>query len=357
MKWGMFCLSQFPDQSRRVAGIDLDMSHYELAETLGYDTIWLAEHLFSPYSIVNSTQVLAAAVAQRTTQIKIGTAVSIVPFNHPLRTAGDFALVDILSHGRLLYGAGRAYQPPEFEALEIPMEHSRAMFEEGLEIIVKAWTEDKITHAGAFWNINEPTEVLPKPIQKPHPPVYQATSSPESFISAARHGWHPMMATTFLYRVYRDAWKDKLSESLALYEQACVKHDRDPRGAERMLLVMFLVDETTARAKARYARHLEWFYDILAGKLTQTDRIVTGYELSMSEGHKAREGGYLEFDKVEQYGAAIVGDPAKCIDQLQELKERFGLTEIGLWSNIGGIPHEHVEQSMRLAIDKVIPYV
>ena len=105
--------------------------------------------------------------------------VVVLPFNHPLRTAPDFALVDILSKGRLLFGAGRAYQPHEFVGLGIPMEKSREMYEEALDVILRAWTNDTITHDGEFWKIPQPTQVLPKPVQQPHPPVYQACMSPE----------------------------------------------------------------------------------------------------------------------------------------------------------------------------------
>ena len=127
MRWGIFSLSQMPDQSQRVEAFDRDLAQFELAEQLGYDSVWIAEHLFSTYGVVTSTQVLAAAVAQRTSKIRIGTAVVVVPFNHPLRTASDFALIDVLSHGRLDFGIGRAYQPHEFTGLGLPMDQSPSM--------------------------------------------------------------------------------------------------------------------------------------------------------------------------------------------------------------------------------------
>ena len=86
-KWSVFSLSQIPDQARRVAAFDADLGLFELAEQLGYDKVWIAEHLFSTYGVVTSTQVYAAAIAERTKRIRIGTAVVVVPFNHPLRTA------------------------------------------------------------------------------------------------------------------------------------------------------------------------------------------------------------------------------------------------------------------------------
>jgi alkanesulfonate monooxygenase SsuD/methylene tetrahydromethanopterin reductase-like flavin-dependent oxidoreductase (luciferase family) len=199
-QFGIFSLSQVPDLARVVESFDEDLGFFELAEELGYDKVWIAEHLFSTYGLVTSTQVYAAAIAQRTKRIRIGMAVCAVPFNHPLRTASDFALVDVLSHGRLDFGVGRAYQLHEFIGLGVPMNRSREMLAEGLDIILKSWTQEKISYRGEFWTIPEPVELLPKPVQKPHPPIYQATISPESFEQAARSGVHLQMASPFTYR-------------------------------------------------------------------------------------------------------------------------------------------------------------
>lgn len=203
MKWGTFSLSQIPDLSKVPETFETDFEQFQLAEEIGFDTIWIAEHLFSTYGVVTSTQVLAAAIARATKTIRIGMSVVVLPFNHPLRTASDFALVDILSKGRLLFGAGRAYQPHEFVGLGIPMEKSREMYEEALDVILRAWTNDTITHDGEFWKIPQPTQVLPKPVQQPHPPVYQACISPDSFKTAARRGFGLQLASPFTYRTYR----------------------------------------------------------------------------------------------------------------------------------------------------------
>src|SRR5581483_2901671 len=357
-KWGVFSLSQFPDQSRRVAAFEADLRQFELAEALGYDKVWIAEHLFSTYGVVTSTQVYAAAIAQRTKRVRIGMAVVVIPFNHPLRTASDFALVDVLSHGRLDFGAGRAYQPHEFNGLGLPMEHSRAMFNEGLEIIVKAWTQEKVAHRGDFWTIEEPVEVLPKPVQQPHPPIYQATISPESFEQAARGGWHLQFATPFTYRTYRERWLDELEAQCKRYEALCVEHGLDPKAAERMMLVPFFVHEDAAQARAIYQPHVEWFYNkVTANQLAGAAAPVKGYELTMTEGKRTREMGYLAFDKLDQYSALIADDPAGCIAKLRELKRRFGITEFVLWFSIGGIDPAHAERAMRLTKETVIPYV
>ncbi|MBO0710420.1 MAG: LLM class flavin-dependent oxidoreductase [Acetobacteraceae bacterium] len=359
-KWGIFSLSQIPDQSQRAAAFEADLGLFALAEDLGYHSVWIAEHLFSTYGVVTSTQVYAAAIAERTHRIRIGTAVVVVPFNHPLRTASDFALVDILSRGRLDFGVGRAYQPHEFVGLGVPMEHSREMFNEGMDVILKAWTEERMSHAGRFWSIPAPVDVLPKPIQRPHPPIYQATVSPESFDQAARRGWNLQLASPFTYRTYRERWIDELAAHLGRYETQCVQYGRDPKQSERMILVPFFVGETASEAQEIFARHVEWFYaKVTANQLlgAPPGEAVKGYELTMSEGRRTREMGYLSFEKLHQHRAAIADDPDTCVDKLRDLKQRLGITEFCLWFNIGGIDPKLAARSMRLAAERVIPHI
>jgi alkanesulfonate monooxygenase SsuD/methylene tetrahydromethanopterin reductase-like flavin-dependent oxidoreductase (luciferase family) len=359
-QFGIFSLSQVPDLSRVMESFEDDLGFFELAEELGYDKVWIAEHLFSTYGLVTSTQVYAAAIAQRTKHVRIGMAVCAIPFNHPLRTASDFALVDILSHGRLDFGVGRAYQPHEFIGLGVPMDKSREMLAEGLDIVLKAWTQEKIAYRGQFWTIPEPVELLPKPKQKPHPPIYQATISPESFAQAARAGVHLQLASPFTYRTYRERWMDELENNCRHFEAIRRDLGRDPATAQRMLLLPFFVHENARRAREIYKPHVEWFYaKVTANQLAGAPQVgeVKGYELTMREGKKTREMGYLSFDKLHQYGACIADDPATCVAKLREMKRRFGITEFVFWFNIGGIAKAHVELAMRLAAEEVIPYV
>jgi len=360
MKFGIFSISQVPDQNQRVQAFDDDMRQFKLADELGYSTVWIAEHLFSTYCIVNSAQVLAAAVARTTKQIKIGTAVVVVPFNHPLRTAGDFALIDILSHGRLLFGVGRAYNPAEFGGLNLPIDKSREMFVEGMDIIVKAWGEEPMTYQGQFWSIPQPTNSLPKTVQKPHPPIYCAVTSGEAFEMVARNGWNLELAATFSYRFYRNEWIDKLEGLLQGYEKACEKYGRDGKAAERMLMIPFFVDESTDQAIKIHGKHVQWFLEKLkqvSGSAVDSPKVIKGYELSGTEGPKTVAMGYQTYEKMLQYGAAIAGDPETCIGQLRMIKERLGITEFCLWFDLGGIDSALVERSMRLAKEKVFPYV
>ena len=360
MKWGVFSLSQIPDLDRVPVAFEEDFSYFRRAEEIGYDTVWLAEHLFSNYGVVTSSQVLAAAVAKCTNTIKIGTAVTVIPFNHPLRTASDFALVDVISKGRLKFGAGRAYQPHEFVGLDLPMEDSREMYTEGLDIVIKAWTNQTVNYQGKFWNIHQPVEVLPKPIQKPHPPIYQACISPDSFITAAQKDLHLQLASPFSYRTYREDWIDKLADNIVLYENERARNGLDPKGGERMMLLPFFVSESSSEAQETYGQYVEWFYS----KVTKNQKsvagqaeVVKGYELTMSESLKTLEGGYLNFEKLHEHGAAIADDPETCIEKLCNLRDKLGITEFVLWFNIAGMPFNNSVKAMELAMEKVVPIV
>ena len=360
MRWGIFSLSQIPDQSVVVETMDEHFSQFRLAEELGYDSIWLAEHLFSTYGIVTSSQVLAAAVARVTSKVRIGTGVVIIPFNHPLRTAGDFSLVDVLSHGRLEFGVGRAYQPHEFVGLGVPMEKSRQMFEEGLDIILKSWTNEKIAYDGTFWKVPEPVEVLPKPVQKPHPPVWMACVSPDSFVAVAQNGYNLQMATPFSYRIYREVWREKLAEQIAVYEAKCAELGRDPKAAKRMMLVPLYCDTDRERARATFGAYVTWFYRKVSGHqlgTKQEEVIVKGYEVAMRENIRSIKEGYLEFDKLAQFGAVCASDPDGCADYLIDLRDRLGIDEFVLWTSVGGLPNENCQASMRLVKERVIPKV
>src|SRR6266571_8785035 len=157
------------------------------AEELGFHTVWLAEHHFSVYGIAPSLPVLAAAVARETRRVRIGTAVVIAPFAHPVRIAEEWAMVDILSNGRLEFGLGRGYQPKEFRGLGISMDKTREKFDESYEIIRRAWTRERMSFDGEFFKVPE-VRVLPKPVQKPHPPLWTAAVSPDTYKLAARSG-------------------------------------------------------------------------------------------------------------------------------------------------------------------------
>jgi alkanesulfonate monooxygenase SsuD/methylene tetrahydromethanopterin reductase-like flavin-dependent oxidoreductase (luciferase family) len=135
---------------------------------------------------------MALAAAQRTERLRIGTAVSLAALYHPLRLAEELALVDILSGGRLNWGAGRGFEPTEFRAFGVPLEETGPRFREAVDVVLQAWTSERLTFHGKFWDFDD-VEVLPKPLQRPHPPTWVAATSSEARSWAASAGHRILM--------------------------------------------------------------------------------------------------------------------------------------------------------------------
>jgi hypothetical protein len=142
------------------------LARIEIMDRTGYDAVWLAEHHFTGYSVCPSVHVMAAHIAARTTNLRIGTAVTLAAFYHPLRIAEEVALLDVLTGGRINWGAGRGFDPREFAIFDVPARESADRFREAVEIVLAAWTNDKLDFHGRFQQY-EGVEVLPKPRQQP----------------------------------------------------------------------------------------------------------------------------------------------------------------------------------------------
>ena len=158
----------------------------------GYDAVWLAEHHFTTYSVCPSVHLMALEAAHRTTNLRIGTAVSLAALYHPLRLAEEVALLDVLTGGRVNWGAGRGFERLEFDAFGVPLDETAPRFREAVEVVLAAWTNDRLTYHGKFWDFDE-IEVLPKPQQQPHPPTWVAATSPEAISWAAAGGYSILM--------------------------------------------------------------------------------------------------------------------------------------------------------------------
>ena len=164
------------------------VERFEIMDRTGYDCVWLAEHHFNTYSVCPSINVMAAHVAARTRQLRIGLAVSLAAFYNPLRLAEEVAMLDVLSGGRVNWGAGRGFDRAEFEAFGVPPEESSDRFRECVEIVLAAWRQERLAYEGRFWRYDG-IEVLPKPLQTPHPPVWLAATSMDSISRAAEKGY------------------------------------------------------------------------------------------------------------------------------------------------------------------------
>jgi len=344
MKFGIQQLLTFREWQTEAEVYAQALAEARLADEVGFHAVWLAEHHFSSYGLCPSLGVLAAAVARETRRVRIGTGVVIAPFAHPIRIAEEFGMVDILSGGRLEFGLGRGYQPKEFRGLGVSMERTRERFDEALEVIRRAWTEDTLTFEGEFYRVPG-LRVLPKPLQKPHPPLWTAAVSPDTYTLAARRGLRILVSPAFT------PW-DILRKNFDAYHAAWREAHGTDAGAEICMNKIIHVADSAQQARDDLREPIRWFFRTQADLIADAEgvppeqyrfyRRVRENLLSLSE------------DKALDQ-AAICGDPEEVADSLREHHEKLGITYVMGAFNRGGVPHDRILRSMRLFGEKVIP--
>ena len=188
MRFGTFHLLGSPSMAPAVERFAETIDHIALADELGFDAVWVAEHHFSNYGYSANPLLLIARASADAPRVRFGQAVLVTPFWHPLRLAEDIAITDLLTGGRLEIGLGRGYQPVEFRGLDVDQDQSRPIFEEQFEVMRLAWTADDFTFDGKHFPVRSPITVLPRPLQQPHPPIWLAVQSQTSLDWAAEQG-------------------------------------------------------------------------------------------------------------------------------------------------------------------------
>ena len=315
-----------------------------LAEALGFDAVWLAEHHFSVYGICPSLAVLAGAIARDTRRMRIGTSVVIAPFAHPLRIAEEWAMVDVLSDGRLDFGLGRGYQPKEFAGLDISMERTRERFDECMEIIRRAWTEARVSFAGEFYRVPDVT-VFPRPVQRPHPPLWTAAVSPDTYRLAARRGFKILTAPSFT------PW-DVLRTSYDAYHEEWRRVHGTGAGAEIVMNKIIYVADSSRQAREDVRVPIRWFFATQAELIADADGVPPDQYRFY---RRVRENLLALTDEQALDQAAIVGDAEEVADKIRAHHEALGVRYfMGSFSRGMSDPAK-VLRSMRLFGEKVLP--
>ncbi|HXJ35465.1 MAG TPA: LLM class flavin-dependent oxidoreductase [Candidatus Eisenbacteria bacterium] len=345
------------------------LEQIDLADRLGYDTVWEVEHHFlTEFAHSSAPEVFLAAVAQRTKNIRIGHGVTLLPykFNHPIRVAERVATLDIVSNGRVEFGTGRSSQH-EQAGFEIDPNESRDMWQESLEIIPRMWTESPFEYAGKYVKI-PPRDVIPKPLQKPHPPIWAAATSPQTWELAGRNGIGILGLTIFVsvkqledrVRAYHAALKeakpvgkfvnDKVGAFTIVHvaetrEQAIANGGAD--AAINYLLYAFRVlggfaDPSGKGMQREYA-------DLEIKSTPYRDLIAKEYPLIAK-----MQKGECTFEELDAEDMVIVGD----VDHVARKVERYkkaGLDHFISLMQADRIPHPAVMKSIELFAQHVMP--
>lgn len=304
------------------------------AEAAGFDFILLAEHHFSNYSEDPAPLLAAQAIARETSRIRIGTGVAVLPAWQPVRLAEEMAVVDQLSGGRFIAGVGRGFVPYEQERFGVDVAQGRAIFNESLDVLLKAWTETDFTYEGEHVRVPHPTTVLPRPLQQPHPPLWLAGSSPESFDTAARLGMTPIVSSA--------GGVDAVRRQLEAHREALARHGRAAEAPEIVVQCSTLVTDTDADAEAA-VEPVRW-QRAGAGALLAS-RVRAGAidpPVDASPADAAFREGFF------------AGSPATVREQFRALAD-LGVTHVSAPMAVGGIDHATVLRSIALMGAEVIP--
>jgi alkanesulfonate monooxygenase SsuD/methylene tetrahydromethanopterin reductase-like flavin-dependent oxidoreductase (luciferase family) len=271
--------------------------------------------------------------------------VSVLPLTHPIRTAEEAATVDQVSQGRLDFGVGRSGFPRAYAGYGIPYEESRERFQESLEVILKAWTQERFSHSGKYFKCKD-LSVVPRPYQKPHPPIWVAATTQDTFPMVGRMGFS-------LVTGLRGFDVPQVASHIAAYQSA--RHEAGHAGPGNVFLrIPVYVAETAGRARsepeASTIRSYRRLADNFAASVGEAGTTTAEERAERAEGLSQ-----VTYDELLRDRLAY-GTPDRVVARLAELRDLLGLSGVVMEPNVGGgIPLEQVSRSIRLYADEVAP--
>jgi alkanesulfonate monooxygenase SsuD/methylene tetrahydromethanopterin reductase-like flavin-dependent oxidoreductase (luciferase family) len=346
VKLCLFTEVQCPPGTAPERRLDELLEQAELAEALGYHALWVSEIHFQPaFSLLAAPYVVLGAIAARTLRLRLGVAVNILPVHHPVALAEQAATLDVLSHGRVDFIVGRGHQHSRvYEGFSAEGRRSQAVMEESLAVIRAAWTRDVLEFHGTYYDVPE-VVVNPKPVQRPHPPVYAAATSPESVDAAARQGLNLCQAAHLVSRA-------QLVRDIATWREGLVRHGHDPAQHELTLSIPVHVAPTTAQAQDQARAGFMDYFRVIGDVRTDYIDWLARQGKPSPLGTRAP----ITFEDLCAEGA-IVSDPATAVVNLRRLVAETGAGRLLCWMNMGSIPHARVLESMALFAREVAPHL
>lgn len=360
MEFGLF--NEIPVAHPRSERSEYDAFHNtvamaELCDSVGFHSFWTVEHHFlDEFSHCSAPEVLYGYVAARTKNLRIGHGVRLMPwpYNHPVRVAEQAAVLDLLCDGRLEFGVGRSSTRLELEGFGIDPKETRASLAEGLAMVLKAWRDEAFSWDSERFSI-PPRQVLPKPLQRPHPPLWMACSSPESHRQAGEMGVGLLSFTVGVP-------PEELGERIAMYREGLAQ--AKPVGSfvndRAATFTMVHCADTQAEAEANARASVEWYAATAPAMIAS----VAHWQAEQA----SADGGYdyikeikdidfaevMKFELLQEMGAVIVGDPDHCIEVCRRF-EKAGCDLLLCLKQPHAIEHDKIMRSIELIGRHVIP--
>ncbi len=343
MKFALFSHVPWPEDTAPSEVVDNITEEFCVGEQLGFDSGWLAEHHFSRYGLGSASLMLLANIAARTTSLRLGTAVIIPPLHHPVRLAEDTATLDLISGGRLDAGFGRGTAGYEYTGYRVDSDESQARFQESISIIEGLWTTPNFSYEGEYYQVHN-ANLVPPPVQKPHPPMYiAATRTRETQDFAAASGHSGIMGVVL-----------DTSDGLDL----CNRLVADSRMSGREMDMggipffrYFYVAETEEQARRDSEAALNWTMDV--NQWRRSYKCGSEVYDSLDQFRRTRTELPPSFEYLFEH-RAFIGNPEQIIAKIRALQDA-GIGYFGCNLSFGGMPQDKVLRSMELFARKVMP--
>jgi alkanesulfonate monooxygenase SsuD/methylene tetrahydromethanopterin reductase-like flavin-dependent oxidoreductase (luciferase family) len=345
MDVGLFFLMQRDEAWDERAVYESALAQMLEAEGLGYQSVWIAEHHFNDYGLCPAPPVLASYIAARSVTLRFGMGVSLLPLHHPVDLAEQLAVLDVVSGGRLDVGVGRGGTLQDYQTFQSDRGESRERVEEGIALMRQCWRGEPFDFQGRFHSA-ERLHVRPKPVQQPHPPLFVATNSEDSVLSAARLGLPTM--TSFFVPMAEVQRRHDLYRETALDAGRAKEEIAD---LERRSWLMRAVHVAPDRASALRAAEPPWMsYQRKMSKLRSDSAggsVPNSFDRSMMK--------LRDFADYVKDGWILAGSPEEIRDQVQADLATAGYQRLLLVMALPGLPTDLALRSMRLFAEKVAP--
>jgi alkanal monooxygenase alpha chain len=355
MKFGVFVTTaHHPNQTQEEVFDNTTLYAVE-AERLGYRGAWVLEHHFTRFGLCAHPITLAAYILGKTTTLRVGTAVCVLPLYHPLQIAEQVAMVDQLSNGRFDFGVGRGAFRKDFNAFGVDPAKSHLIMREWLDIIKRAWTDDTVEAHSELIDF-APVPLYPAPRVKPHPPIYVVCESPSSTEWVASQGY-PMLLSWWLER-------EAIRSQIELYDEVARSHGHDPSRVEHVLSAIACVADTQEEAKDQIRDNIGWWRKVGQEAFLKFEELqkLDNYEFVLRRWEDQILAGGGDSDAGERAALErlldlnLVGTVEQCVDRILELVETTGVRHIIVGFE-GTSDRERALQSMRKFAEEVVPQV
>lgn len=346
MEFGYFTLSDnaYPGNTRTANEFITEIREQAiLADKLGYHSAWIGEHHFDSLGVNSRPDLVLSSIVPETTSIRLAPAVQVLPLHHPVHVAETWSTLDLLSNGRVDFACGRGYDRREYAPFGAPYMESAEMFEEAIDVLVKAWSTDGVwSHEGTYYQIPE-MALTPTPIQRPLP-FYVGCFSETSLEMAAKRGLNIIFAPFAAAMMFGG-----LDKAVAKYRERCEAYGHTPGRA--MCSYFIYIADTPAEDDYGRQSQIDYFrHCVMPAFPSDPDQAppTARYFAKIVENLSKMRKEDLTMNSL------LIGSPERIAEQLKRV-EAAGIEEVILYFNVGNKPHEMVKEQMHRFVEDIRP--